>query len=141
MTELGDPVKRAELLEAIRPDEAQLHQAELRRLFRAEVAHRRARGSDEHSENLYWCAFLLSQVGDPSDVPMMWEAKHLDFDTAAGFDVQFMLGAGADATLTYLRANGHDDIARELESFPELNENLDRWVEFRRQYFYGGEPE
>ena len=91
---------------------------------------------DTFVENLYCCAFLLYLVGDPSDVPVMWQAKHLNVDTACGFDVQFLLGAGAERTLTYLVEHGHADVARELAAYPELNEDLQEWESFRRKYFF-----
>jgi hypothetical protein len=50
-------------------------------------------------------------------------------------DVQFLLGAGAETTLTYLTGHGHADIARELLAYPELHEDLQAWTAFRRSYF------
>lgn len=88
-------------------------------------------------ENLYWCAFLLYLIGDPSDVPMMWRAKHVDFDTACGFDIQFLLGAGFRPTLAYLADHGHADIVAELSTYSELIDGLGDWEAFRRDYFYG----
>jgi len=133
---LSDPAGRARLLGDIDPRHARAHHALLRTIFQAEMADRRAVGGGEYFENLYWCAFLLYLVGDPDDVPMMWQAKHIDFDTACGFDVQFLLGAGARQTLEYLEGRGHSDIARELRAYPELTEDLDEWESFRRGYFY-----
>ena len=134
---LGDPAARERLLASIAPDSAAEHHAVLRDIFRREMHHRHDTGVDEFFENLYWCAFLLHPICDPADVPMMWQAKHTDFDTAAGFDVQFLLGAGAETTLTYLTGHGHADIARELLAYPELHEDLQAWTAFRRSYFYG----
>lgn len=131
--ELAGPAARARWLGDVDPRGAAAQHATLRDVFRAEMA---AWPSDELYENLYWCAFLLYLVGDPADVPMMWQAKHIDFDSACGFDVQFMLGAGPQQTLDYLRAHGHDDIARELSAYPELADDLDEWEAFRRGYFY-----
>lgn len=93
------------------------------------MRHRHETGGDEFFENLYWCAFLLHLIGDPADVPMMWQAKHSDFDTAAGFDVQFLLGAGAETTLTYLTGHARADIARGtvcLPRTPRGSTDLDR---------------
>jgi hypothetical protein len=104
------------------------------------MGHRRTTGGDEYFENLYWCAFLLQLAGDPSDVPALWQAKHLDFDTAAGFDIQFLLGAGAETTLTWLRTQGHTDIADGLGEYPELDEDLHEWAEHRRSYSYPDQP-
>lgn len=133
---LGDPAARARLLAEIAPEAAGEHHALLRRIFQAEIEDRQATGDGEFFENLYHCAFLLYLVGDPADVPTMWRAKHIDFDTACGFDVQFLLGAGAMRTLTYLADNAHEDLARALSEFPELDEDLREWEAFRRGYFY-----
>jgi hypothetical protein len=133
---LGDPAARARSLAGIAPEHAAEHHALLRRIFEAEAEDRRATGGGEFFENLYHCAFLLYLVGDPADVPMMWRAKHLDFDTACGFDVQFLLGAGSRRTLTYLADNGHEALARALSEHPDLDEDRQEWETFRRGYFY-----
>ena len=133
---IGDPAARERLLAGIEPSRAGEHHALLRAVFAAEVEDRKAGGGGEYFENLYWCAYLLYHVGDPSDVPMMWRAKHLDFDTACGFDVQFMLGAGARRTLDHLASTGHDDVARALSEYPELDEDPREWAAFRHGYFY-----
>lgn len=126
------------MLAAIRPEDATAHQDLLRAVFRAEMDHRRQPGAHEHFENLYQCAFLLNRIGDPSDAPMMWEAKHIDMDTGAGFDVEFMAGAGIQPTLRYLRRHGHRKLARELRrSLNHADPDLAEWVAYRRRYFYG----
>jgi hypothetical protein len=135
--DFGDPADRERLLAGVDPQRAGERHELLRTIFRAEMGHRAEVGDSEYVENLYWCAFLLHLVGDPADVPMMWQAKHLDFDTGCGFDVQFMLGAGAQATLSYLADHGHAEIAQALSRAPELGEDIDVWRAFRRSYFYG----
>ncbi|MCE7003345.1 hypothetical protein LWC34_10975 [Kibdelosporangium philippinense] len=133
---------RAELLAAIAPDTAERQHALIRQIFHAEFEARSKAWSvdsdfdGDYFENLYWSAFLLYLVGDPSDVPMMWRAKHIDFDTGCGFDVQNMLGAGAAATLAYLTEHGHDDIAEALSRYPELHDDPQDWEEARREYFW-----
>lgn len=134
--ELADPAARARVLGGIEPGQAGAHHERLRAIFHAETADRRAGGDSEFFENLYWCAFLLYRVGDPADVPMMWAAKFIDFDTSCGFDVQFLLGAGPERTLGHLNANGHEEIARRLAEYPELHDDLTEWETFRRDYFY-----
>src|SRR5262249_42168726 len=129
---------RERVLGELDPARAGEQHALLRRIFAAEVADRAAGRADEYFENLYWCAYLLHLVGDPADAPDMWAAKHVDFDTACGFEVQFMLGAGPSRTLEYLRANGHADIAESLSGYPELDEDLAEWRAFRHGYFYPG---
>jgi hypothetical protein len=135
---LSRPAAREQLLATIDPNDVRQHHAVLRDIFRREMEHRRETGGDDdYFENLYCCAFLLYLVGEPSDVPMMWQAKHIDFDTGTGFDVQFLLGAGLPATLAYLTDHGHPDIARALSEYPELNRDLTEWESYRRDYFYG----
>lgn len=135
--QLGGPAAREQLLAAIDPDRAREYHEQLRDIFRLEMQHRRETGGDKYFENLYCCAFLLYLVGDPSDVPMMWQAKHIDFDTGSGFDLQFLLGAGVSSTLTHLTDHGHADIALDLSGYPELNDDRKEWESFRRNYFYG----
>ena len=95
-------------------------------------------GEIDYYENLYWCALLLYFIGDPADVPLMWEAKHIDMDTAFGFDTQFMFGAGVDATIAYLKEQAHHEIAAYLENNKREFAALKRWEHFRIGYFYPG---
>jgi hypothetical protein len=81
---------------------------------------------------------LLYLVGDAADVSLMWQAKHIDMDTGFGFDVEFLLGAGVNETIKYLRANGRHDIADELVALT-CNQSVDHllsWERFRIDYFY-----
>jgi hypothetical protein len=102
------------------------------------MEYRRLDRAAEYFENLYWCAYLLFCVGDPADVPMMWSAKHINFDTACGFDIQFLIGAGLDKTLEYLRGHRHEEIADALLTYgDELRTDLAEWISFRHGYFIG----
>jgi hypothetical protein len=92
----------------------------------------------DYYENLYWCALFLYFIGDPADVPLMWEAKQIDMDTACGFDSQFMVGAGVDATIAYLREHAHHEIATYLEKNKTMFADLGRWEQLRIGYFYPG---
>jgi hypothetical protein len=134
------PAEREAFLGSIRPEVAKEHHEQLREVFRAEMESRRATGGDQYFENLYWCAYLLWEVGDPSDVPMMWKAKGIDFDTAAGFDIQFLGGAGVEQTLAWLRSHGHENIERELATYPDVRENLDEWAAFSAAVLLSGAP-
>src|SRR4051794_11711438 len=77
MTEaLDDPAARERLLRDVDPSRVREHHQLLRDILRAEMRDRsRAADGGKYFENLYWCAFLLYLVGDPSDVPVMWQAK------------------------------------------------------------------
>jgi hypothetical protein len=73
------------------------------------------------------------------DVELLWGAKNIDFDTACGFDVQFLVGAGPDETIRYLRMISDNDPAAALEYVLECKksgnfDDLDTWFRWRDQY-------
>jgi hypothetical protein len=141
--DLNDGRDRQKLLENIPPVRAavkELHQT-LLDLFRHELATQSEEGYDLESdlfENLYWCALLLYLVGGPADVPLMWQAKHINMDTGCGFDGQFLVGAGIEQTINYLLSNGQRKIADHICSLKDLGEldDLEKWEQFRIHYFH-----
>ena len=63
----------------------------------------------------------------------MWEAKNIDMDTGCGFDTQFMVGAGVDATMKYLEDQGQTGpmgLIEEMKAAKELDD-LQEWEKFR----------
>ena len=68
----------------------------------------------------------------------MWEAKHINMDTGFGFDGQFLVGAGVEQTISYLRNSGKSEIADYIHDMKGLGEldDLGGWEQFRIQYFY-----
>ncbi len=142
--DLSDPVLRRELygLIAAEPNPAQFH-APLRCLFAMEVQQRRERTIGDHYENLYFCALLLFDVGDPDDVPLMWRAKQADFDASIGFDGQFLVGAGVQATLQRLHAVEDKDAAAAADYISECDaagefDDMATWREWRGRCFLAG---
>lgn len=145
---LRDPGYRAEHYRAIHPGGDPALARLLRTLLACEV-HDRAREAEEedfgdygdHFEQLYWCAYLLAELGDLADVPRLWRAKHTSFDTAVGMDVQcLVVGAGVDKTLAFLEASDDPDapkIAAHLRACRESGDfdELDGWRARWRAYF------
>jgi hypothetical protein len=43
------------------------------------------------------------------DVALLWQAKQINMDTGAGLDIQFLVGAGVEETIEYLRAKSDTD--------------------------------
>ena len=141
--DLNDGGARKKLLETIPPDRVTVraHHRLLLDVSRREMASRREEGyhlEGDLFENLYQCALLLYLVGDPADVALMWEAKHINMDTGCGFDGQFLVGAGVEQILNYLRKNGQNEIADYIHNLKVLGEldDLGGWEHFRIQYFY-----
>jgi hypothetical protein len=148
--DLNSPRDRRALLLKIPPNRevVRKYHPELLDLFRREMSYRTgddlAEGDDEcdYFEHLYWCGLLLYLVGDPADVAVMWEAKHINMDTGCGFDGQFLVGAGVEETIKYLEERGQKapaDYLKELKASKELDD-LQGWERFRIHYFYPHNP-
>jgi len=130
----------------IPPDRAvaRKYHSELLELFRREMTCRRTgdlpegEGESDCFEQIYWCGLLLYLVGDPADVPLMWEGKQIDMDTAIGFDGQFLVGAGVEETIKYLEKHGQEKPAEYLKGLKASKEldDLSEWEKFRVHYFY-----
>jgi hypothetical protein len=144
--DFSTPLGRRAALMRIPPDRAvaRKYHSELLELFRREMAYRRADDSPEGEgesdcfEQIYWCGLLLYLVGDPADVPLMWEGKQIDMDTGIGFDGQFLVGAGVEETIKYLEERGQKKPAeylKGLKAFKELDD-LSESEKFRVRYFY-----
>jgi hypothetical protein len=143
--DLNSPRGRRAALEGIRADRNSIrdqHQL-LLDLFQREMDFRRSAALEDDFdgncfEHIYWCALLLYLIGDLADIDLMWEGKQIDMDTACGFDFQFLVGAGVDETISYLRENGKNEIADYLQNLKDSKEldNLPQWERFRIDYFY-----
>ena len=119
------------------PEAAAEHHQLLRGLLAAETSYRANDAEpQEWFENLYWCAFLLFCVGDPADVPALWQAKQVNFDTASGLDVQALFGAGVVPTLDWLASHGYPDLAEELAWVADEEPDLAQWRASSQRYFY-----
>lgn len=137
---LADPAFREDVYRALHPRPAPEHRPLLLALLDREVAYRAADDDYEHFENLYWCAFLLSRLGALDDVLPLWRAKHTNFDTGVGLDIQALVGAGVEATLDWLRGEGSRealDLCAYLESCRDGGdfEDLPAWERHRERYF------
>lgn len=133
------PELRRDVLRSILPEDAKVHHALLKSIFDKEMAYRQADDELEYYENLYWCAFLLYKVGDPADSIAMWQAKHINMDTGCGFEIQNLVGAGVEETISRLRDLKEETLAQELIRYQEHGDFdcLDDWEDWKRQYFYG----
>jgi len=146
--DLSTPQGRRDALQAMDWNQPAEHHETLRRMFAAETQLRRDQFAgraeytgDDLYENLYLAAFLLYRVGDLSDALLLADAKfRTDWDTRIGFDVQFLLGAGAPETLDLLRAQGDANDVRYIEECIEAGDadDLPGWERFRLAYFRGG---
>ncbi|MEM9070017.1 MAG: hypothetical protein AAGE52_16030 [Myxococcota bacterium] len=141
---LSDAKLRTRIYQAIHPAATPQHANLLRSLLTHEVAFRRRDhhlvGPENAFENLYWCALFLHQIGDLEDVLPLWRAKHTNFDTGCGFDTEFLVGAGVEATLAFLKASDDPDAPAAHDYVRMCNDagafdELAQWLSGRVAYF------
>ena len=137
---LSDPRHREAFLKSVEPTREAVKpiHRELLEMFKSEMEYREGSGELDYFEQLYWSALLLYLIGDPADVPLMWQAKHINIDIGCGFDGQFLVGAGVDTTIDYLDRNGEVEISTYIRKMKEHGEfaDLESWEKFRIGYFY-----
>lgn len=139
---LADPAFREDVYQALHPRPAPEHRSLLLAMLAWEVAYRAADVEHEHFENLYWCAFLLGRLGALDDVLPLWRAKHTNFDTGVGLDIQALVGAGVAPTLEWLRDEGSREaleVCVYLESCRDGGDfdDLPGWERHGERYFGG----
>jgi hypothetical protein len=137
---IDDASFREGLYREIHQRPSQAHRPLLRELLIKEMKYREEDPDSDFFENLYWCGFLLYRIGDVSDVALLWQAKNVNFDTASGFDVQFLVGAGVEETIRYLQMKSDKDSRAALEYLVKSKEagdfdDLATWFRWRDQYF------
>lgn len=91
-------------------------------------------------EHIYACALLLFDLAAPEDALRLWEARLLNMDVGIGLDIQFLVGAGVDATLHALssqRSEAAQEAADHLEKRRAAGEfdDLTTWRRSRYEYF------
>jgi hypothetical protein len=73
---------------------------ELRQLLSEEIE--REKHGEAGEEMLRTLCLLLFSLGVVEDSLLIWEAKQSSFDAGCGLDIQFLCGAGLEATKIYL---------------------------------------
>ena len=139
--ELLDPETRRGIYGFMHRNLSPLDRWLLRQLLLLEMQYRADESKpQDYFENLYWCGLLMYQIGNLDDVLLLWSAKHVNFDTGCGFDIQFLVGAGVDSTIEYLvkshNPDAHDALCyiRECQKAGDFD-NLSDWLAFRLAYY------
>jgi len=91
-------------------------------------------------ECFYWAIFFIYRLGNVSDVKIIWEAKYIDFDTSLGVDMQWLIGAGVENTISFLEREPDEkskEILKYIKSCRDEGhfDDLERWYNYRYQYF------
>lgn len=139
--ELLEPETRTGIYALLHRNVSPLDRGLLRQLLLLEMQYRADESNpQDYFENLGWCGLLMYQIGDLDDVMLLWRAKHVTFDTACGFDIQFLVGGGVDATIKFLAMTRDSDAQDALSCIRECQEagdfdNLSDWLAFRLAYY------
>lgn len=135
------PPFRELLCRQLHPTPSRKHLPLIREMFQQEIQYHLEISQDhEYFENLYWTALFLFQIGELDDVLPMWRAKHINFDTGCGFDIQFLVGCGVNETIKFLRNCNEPDAGFAAEYIQKCQvagdlSNLDDWLSTRIKYF------
>lgn len=65
-------------------------------------------------------AYLLAAYHDPAHVLRVWHAKVANFDTYCGLDVRYLVAAGYEPTLAFLRQAADDPERQAIRGFLDL---------------------
>lgn len=106
-----DPKPFRELLVRMYDEEIRLRQ---------EIWQGRHRDDLDLGDGIYDCAFLLHCCGNPADSLVIWKANRLNQDIGE-LDARFLVGAGIDETLAYLRKSG-GAAAR------QITDHINEWI-------------
>ena len=87
------------------------------------------------------CVQLFS-IGVAEDSLLIWKAKNCNFDAACGLDIQFLCGAGLQATKDFLSASTDSQAAKALDYVLGCEEAGDfeewspgKWIDYYRKYY------
>lgn len=108
-------------------------------LVREEIRLRRA-DQCHNGDRVILSALLLALLREVADVPLLWEAKCVDFDMGCYFDGQLLAFGGLDDTIRFLRqqpGNAASEAADYLDECrdDEDYEDIDRFIKFKLDYF------
>jgi hypothetical protein len=109
---LSDPAERQELYKLLVNEPLEPLSSLVRAAFQKEVEYRDAlwegtvEDSGEFYEGVYRCAFLLYRVGNPEDIPSLWQAKHLNMDVGSSMGAEFFVGAGLPESIAFIERAG-----------------------------------
>ncbi|MBS2032327.1 MAG: hypothetical protein JST54_30790 [Deltaproteobacteria bacterium] len=111
---------------------------DIRAILHQQVQAERASQGDGDTELMRLCCVQLFGLGQLDDVLRIWEAKTASFDTFGGFDMEYLLGAGLDATKRFLAGHGSSEAQRALARIAECERagNFDGYSPAKQMTFY-----
>lgn len=93
-------------------------------------------------DTLYLAAYILSTYKKLENIGLFIETKLTDFDSAIGFDSEFLFTPGIQTVLNYITYSNHQLNNEVLKCYQDLNYNgnfsdkdIDSWLTDKRAYF------
>lgn len=135
-------VRRAKVLWALQYDHGPEDLPLVRWIAEQEARCRHEAPFQGMTEETELAGFLLAEHGQLPDVWLHWQIKRANFDTWCGYDLQYLVAAGVQDTLDFVRASDHDDRDAVLERLLDADgephvsdEELDAWRQDARDRF------
>lgn len=121
---------RLSVLLAMQYDRRDSDVALLRHLFSEEISARKNDDFQGFGVALRLAAFMLAEFRNPADIPLFYQAKFANFDTACGFPIQFLFIPLGSQTSAFLKENHkeiYDDFTKYFGENAMPPDELDAW--------------
>lgn len=99
------------------------HRDQLRQLLTEEIE--RERQGEAGEEMLRTLCVQLFSLGNVEDSLLIWDAKQSSFDAGCGIDIQFICGAGLEATKEHLKRSSNQPASAALDYLIECEQTGD----------------
>jgi hypothetical protein len=116
----NDEVLRIELQNYFRNFPNHYFASELLQTF---ITIRQTDNSAMPTKDLMYASYLLGLHQQIEDCLKIWEAKNLDFDTFAGFDIELVFFAGLEQTISFLQLQNDSEGQKAYQYLSNLAQN------------------
>ena len=131
-------VQRAKVLWALQYDHRPEDLPLVRWLAEQEARWRREATFQGLGEEAELAGFLLAQYRQLPDVWLHWQIKRANFDTWCAYDIEYVVAAGAQATVDFVRDSEHtdrNDVLKRLAEVSLSEDDLEDWAQAGRERF------
>ena len=124
-------LKRYKVIKAVQYDLRQDDEIFLKFLFEQEIKKHEKETFQGINDSINLVAFLLSKFKNLENVWLFIKAKIANFDTICGFDLEYLVSAGLNRTIDYVK-NSDNKLKKKFLSFEEIfsklsEKSIDEW--------------
>lgn len=113
---------REEVVNYVFDSEIAKNRALIKKMLKAEIEY--CREETLMTESLRKLTFMLYEIGEIEDIPLLFEAKKdTSFDAGIGLDIELIFGKDKEAVKNYFRANKNEeyDIVSCIEEYEQYD--------------------